>query len=230
EDAEEYVPPTARLDAAVYRQHWNGLRVRVGVHTGLCDIRRDEATKGYDYYGDTANMAARTGAVGNGGQALLTRAAYMSLSTNEREQLEVSALGAVALRGVPRPVEMCQLDAVPGPHLRRAASRPFGAVARRRRRGLRVHHVERRRGRRASRGRPVPPRRRRRAGGAAKKKAAGRGSHSFSWPFSDLFFCGGRVAPTASPSRRRRPEIPARGLESLGTRRYGEAGGKKKRN
>ncbi|RNE95543.1 receptor-type adenylate cyclase, partial [Trypanosoma conorhini] len=34
EDAEGYVPPTARLDAAVYRQHWNGLRVRVGVHTG----------------------------------------------------------------------------------------------------------------------------------------------------------------------------------------------------
>ncbi|RNF02102.1 receptor-type adenylate cyclase, partial [Trypanosoma conorhini] len=47
EDAEGYVPPTARLDAAVYRQHWNGLRVRVGVHTGLCDIRRDEVTKGY---------------------------------------------------------------------------------------------------------------------------------------------------------------------------------------
>ncbi|RNF09287.1 adenylate cyclase, partial [Trypanosoma conorhini] len=47
EDAEEYVPPTARLDAAVYRQYWNGLRVRVGVHTGLCDIRRDEVTKGY---------------------------------------------------------------------------------------------------------------------------------------------------------------------------------------
>ncbi|RNF05744.1 receptor-type adenylate cyclase, partial [Trypanosoma conorhini] len=89
-------------------------RVRVGVHTGLCDIRRDEVTKGYDYYGDTANVAARTEAVGNGGQVLLTRAAYMALGTTEREQLEVTALGAVALRGVPRPVEMYQLDAVPG--------------------------------------------------------------------------------------------------------------------
>ncbi|RNF00951.1 receptor-type adenylate cyclase [Trypanosoma conorhini] len=114
EDAEGYVPPTARLEAAVYRQYWNGLRVRVGVHTGLCDIRRDEVTKGYDYYGGTSNMAARTEAVGNGGQVLLTRAAYMALSTTEREQVEVIALGAVALRGVPEPVEMYQLDAVPG--------------------------------------------------------------------------------------------------------------------
>ncbi|EKF28457.1 receptor-type adenylate cyclase, putative, partial [Trypanosoma cruzi marinkellei] len=36
------------------------------------------------------------------------------LSTAEREQVEVTALGAVALRGVPKPVEMYQLDAVPG--------------------------------------------------------------------------------------------------------------------
>ncbi|PWU91529.1 putative receptor-type adenylate cyclase [Trypanosoma cruzi] len=113
EDA-EYVPPTARLDAAVYRQYWNGLRVRVGVHTGLCDIRHDEVTKGYDYYGGTSNMAARTESVGNGGQVLLTRAAYFALSTAEREQVEVTALGAVALRGVPKLVEMYQLDAVPG--------------------------------------------------------------------------------------------------------------------
>ncbi|RNE97766.1 receptor-type adenylate cyclase [Trypanosoma rangeli] len=114
EDTKGYVPPTARLDAAVYRQYWGGLRVRAGVHTGLCDIRRDEVTKGYDYYGDTANMAARTESVGNGGQVLLTRAAYMALSTAEREEVEVTALGAVALRGVPRPVEMYQVDAVPG--------------------------------------------------------------------------------------------------------------------
>ncbi|KEG13507.1 adenylyl cyclase [Trypanosoma grayi] len=111
---EEYVPPTARLDAAVYRAYWNGLRVRVGVHTGLCDIRHDEVTKGYDYYGRTSNTASRTESVGNGGQVLLTGAAYLALSTAEREQLDVTALGGVALRGVPVPVEMYQLNAVPG--------------------------------------------------------------------------------------------------------------------
>ncbi|ORC90662.1 receptor-type adenylate cyclase [Trypanosoma theileri] len=114
EEDDEYVPPTARLDAAVYGQYWNGLRVRVGMHTGLADIQHDEVTKGYDYYGSTSNMAARTESVANGGQVLLTRATYMALSTAEREQLDVTALGPVALRGVPKPVEMYQLDAVPG--------------------------------------------------------------------------------------------------------------------
>ncbi|KAF8276395.1 receptor-type adenylate cyclase, putative [Trypanosoma cruzi] len=113
EDA-EYEPPTACLNAAVYRQYWGGLRVRVGVHTGVCDIRCGEVTKGFDYYGGTSNMAARTESVANGGQVLLTRAAYFALSTAEREQVEVTALGAVAPRGVPKPVEMYQLDAVPG--------------------------------------------------------------------------------------------------------------------
>ncbi|KEG11169.1 receptor-type adenylate cyclase [Trypanosoma grayi] len=62
---EEYVPPTARLDAAVvYQAYWSGLRVRVGVHTGLSDIRQDEVTKGYDYYGGASNTAARTESVG----------------------------------------------------------------------------------------------------------------------------------------------------------------------
>ncbi|CCD12781.1 unnamed protein product [Trypanosoma congolense IL3000] len=114
EEDVEYKPPTAHLDPCVYRELWNGLRVRVGIHTGLCDIRHDEVTKGYDYYGRTSNMAARTESVANGGQVLLTRAAYLALSTVEREHVSVTSLGAIALRGVPDPVEMYQLDAVPG--------------------------------------------------------------------------------------------------------------------
>ncbi|XP_018644076.1 receptor-type adenylate cyclase, putative [Schistosoma mansoni] len=110
----EYTPPTARLDPEVYSRLWNGLRVRVGIHTGLCDIRHDEVTKGYDYYGRTPNMAARTESVANGGQVLMTRSTYLSLSAEEREQIDVTALGAVTLRGVPKPVEMYQLNAVPG--------------------------------------------------------------------------------------------------------------------
>ncbi|AAZ11035.1 receptor-type adenylate cyclase GRESAG 4, putative [Trypanosoma brucei brucei TREU927] len=114
EDDSDYTPPTASLDPEVYRQLWNGLRVRVGIHTGLCDIRHDEVTKGYDYYGRTSNMAARTESVGNGGQVLMTRSTYLSLSGEEREQLNVTPLGDVPLRGVPKPVEMYQLNAVPG--------------------------------------------------------------------------------------------------------------------
>nr|AGT29399.1 ESAG4 [Trypanosoma brucei] len=114
EDDSDYTPPTARLDPKVYSRLWNGLRVRVGIHTGLCDIRRDEVTKGYDYYGRTSNMAARTESVANGGQVLMTHAAYMSLSAEERQQIDVTALGDVPLRGVPKPVEMYRLNAVPG--------------------------------------------------------------------------------------------------------------------
>ncbi|CCD12513.1 unnamed protein product [Trypanosoma congolense IL3000] len=111
---EGYRPVTACLDPDVYRELWNGLRVRIGIHTGLCDIRHDEVTKGYDYYGHTPNMAARTESVANGGQVLLTEATYLALSAAEREQTDVTSLGLVPLRGMAAPVGMYQLDAVPG--------------------------------------------------------------------------------------------------------------------
>ncbi|EAN78995.1 expression site-associated gene 4 (ESAG4) protein, putative [Trypanosoma brucei brucei TREU927] len=110
----EYTSPTACLDSEVYCRLWSGLRVRIGIHTGLCDIRHDEVTKGYDYYGPTTNMAARTESVANGGQVLLTHATYMSLSESQRHQVDVTALGPVQLRGVPQPVQLYQLNAVPG--------------------------------------------------------------------------------------------------------------------
>ncbi|AAZ11180.1 receptor-type adenylate cyclase GRESAG 4, putative [Trypanosoma brucei brucei TREU927] len=111
---EEYAPPTGYLELSVYQKLWCGLRVRVGIHTGLCDIRCDEVTKGYDYYGRTSIIAAQTESIANGGQVLLTHATYMSLKTAEREQLNVTSLGPVPLCGVPEPVVMYQLEAVPG--------------------------------------------------------------------------------------------------------------------
>nr|CCC96183.1 unnamed protein product [Trypanosoma congolense IL3000] len=110
----DYAPPTARLDSAVYCKLWNGLRVRAGIHTGLCDIRHDEVTKGYDYYGRTPNLAARTESAANGGQVLVTGATYYSLSVAERARLDATPIGPVPLRGVPEPVEMYQLNAVSG--------------------------------------------------------------------------------------------------------------------
>ncbi|KAH8607733.1 Adenylate and Guanylate cyclase catalytic domain [Trypanosoma vivax] len=114
EEDVESRPTTAFLDPSAYNELWNGLRVRVGLHTGLCDIRYDEVTKGYDYYGSTANVAARTEAVAHGGQILLTRATYMALKADERQRLDVTPVGPVPLRGAPVAVEMFQLNAVPG--------------------------------------------------------------------------------------------------------------------
>ncbi|CCD17337.1 unnamed protein product [Trypanosoma congolense IL3000] len=113
QEDKEYAPPSANLDPEVYREMWNGLRVRIGIHTGLCDIRYDQVTKGYDYYGQTTNMAARTESVANGGQVLLTGATYYSLSAAERDKFDVTPLGPVPLRGVSEVVDMFQVNAVP---------------------------------------------------------------------------------------------------------------------
>ncbi|KAG8347607.1 putative receptor-type adenylate cyclase [Trypanosoma vivax] len=113
EDA-QYEPHSARLDPEVYRELWNGLRVRVGVHAGLCEIHRDDATKGYDYFGDVAELGEVLGTVAYGGQVLLTRSAYMALSTLEREQFDVVELEPMTLCDGLEPVELFQLNAVPG--------------------------------------------------------------------------------------------------------------------
>ncbi|KAK7199354.1 receptor-type adenylate cyclase [Novymonas esmeraldas] len=109
-----YVPTTARLSPEEYEGLWRGLRVRMGLHTGLSDIRYDEVTKGYDYYGDTSNMAARTEAIANGGQVVATETTWWALSHDERAGLSHTAMGPQGLRGVPYAVEMYQLNPVPG--------------------------------------------------------------------------------------------------------------------
>ncbi|KAG5482124.1 hypothetical protein CUR178_05981 [Leishmania enriettii] len=111
---DDYEPPTARLSEEEYAALWRGLRVRVGIHTGLSDIRYDEVTKGYDYYGDTSNMAARTEAVANGGQVIATETTWWALSNDERAAVAHTVMGPQGLRGVPFAVEMFQLNAVPG--------------------------------------------------------------------------------------------------------------------
>lgn len=105
---------SAQLGVQEYGNLWNGLRVRIGVHTGLSDIRRDEVTKGFDYYGDTSNMAARTEAIANGGQVIVTEATWWALSDALREQLSCIKMGPQGLRGVPYAVEMYQLNPVLG--------------------------------------------------------------------------------------------------------------------
>ncbi|CAD2221771.1 hypothetical protein AGDE_09234 [Angomonas deanei] len=107
-------PPSYKLNADEYGAMWNGIRVRVGIHTGLSDIRCDDVTGGYDYYGETSNMAARTEAIGNGGQVVMTESTWWALSRSERDELDYKNMGPQGLRGVPYAVVMYQLNAVPG--------------------------------------------------------------------------------------------------------------------
>ena len=107
--------PTADLPRAQYESSWNGLRVRIGIHTGIADIRLDEITHGYDYYGQVTNVAARTESHAQGGQILVSSSTMTALSGSAiLEEMKVSSIGIVALRGVTDPIELFQADAVVG--------------------------------------------------------------------------------------------------------------------
>ncbi len=96
---------------------WNGIRVRVGFHRGMGEIKLDEVTKGYDYYGTVANVAARVESAACGGQVLLTRSAYEELLNSQPSclnEFRMTLLGKTALKGVPEPVEVFELATVLG--------------------------------------------------------------------------------------------------------------------
>ena len=98
---------------------WNGLRVRIGVHTGFAEIKRDKVTKGFDYYGTAANVAARVESVAQGGQVLVSKehlAAVLEVDRNVPADLQVNptSVGEHQLKGVDVPMELFNIDAVPG--------------------------------------------------------------------------------------------------------------------
>jgi class 3 adenylate cyclase len=83
---------------------FNGLRVRIGIHSGEPTIVLDEITKGYDYYGPMVNVAARVESVAQGGQVCVTNDVIKRLPTEDG--LLVRSLGTVTLKGV---VEMTEI-------------------------------------------------------------------------------------------------------------------------
>ena len=104
----------ANLPEERYRSMWNGLRVRIGIHTGPCDIKLDPVTGGYDYYGPTVNAAARTEAQANGGQVLMTKATVDALSSAVMTSLSITSIGDHELRGVAEKMTLYQLVTIPG--------------------------------------------------------------------------------------------------------------------
>ena len=104
----------ANLPEDAYRSMWNGLRVRIGMHTGPCDIKLDRITGGYDYYGPTVNAAARTEAQANGGQVLITKATLDALSPAVASSLNTTSIGDHVLRGITEKVTLLQLGTIAG--------------------------------------------------------------------------------------------------------------------
>ncbi|CAJ1012808.1 putative Adenylate and Guanylate cyclase catalytic domain/Domain (DUF1935) [Leishmania naiffi] len=92
---------------------WSGLRVRAGIHCGLVEVHLDKVTKGYDYYGNVVNTAARTESISCGGQVICTSSVVDALTEEEQNTVQFVPLGPHQLRGVTAPIEMYELRTVP---------------------------------------------------------------------------------------------------------------------
>jgi class 3 adenylate cyclase len=115
----------AAIDAqrALLDREWEvdgGLRVRMGLHSGEAHLAGD------DYGGFEVNRAARIAGAGHGGQIVLSEATRGLANDSMPDGVLIRDLGLHALKGVPRPERLFQLD-VPGlrtdfPPLRTAGS------------------------------------------------------------------------------------------------------------
>jgi predicted ATPase/class 3 adenylate cyclase len=83
------------------------LRVRMGLHTGEAYLAGD------DYGGFEVNRAARIAAAGHGGQIVLSETTRALVADALADGIAIRDLGRHALRDVPRPEQLFQLD-VPG--------------------------------------------------------------------------------------------------------------------
>ena len=102
----------AAIDAqrAIAAHEWPDrvdFRVRIGLHSGEAYLAGD------DYGGFEVNRAARIAAAGHGGQVLLSEPTRALVIDALPDGVSVSDLGSHALRDVPRPEHLYQLD-VPG--------------------------------------------------------------------------------------------------------------------
>uniref|UniRef100_A0A0A9WRB1 Receptor-type adenylate cyclase n=1 Tax=Lygus hesperus TaxID=30085 RepID=A0A0A9WRB1_LYGHE len=113
-DNPEYISPTLVIDPLQYAARWNGLRVRIGMHTGLCKIKFSDELNGFDYTGETVQIAARMTSIANGGQTLMNEATWYALSFEERERFDYNNLESRRVNGLRVPLEIYQLNAIPG--------------------------------------------------------------------------------------------------------------------
>eukprot|EP00667_Euglena_gracilis_P004647 EG_transcript_4669 len=93
-----------------YSKLWNGLRVRIGIHYGLGDVMYDEVSKGFDYYGNVVNTAARIESIAHGGQIVVSQNLLDALSAPLDPAIGCSAkLGTYPLRGVVDPPALVEV-------------------------------------------------------------------------------------------------------------------------
>ena len=101
----------------------DGLRVRMGIHTGEANERRG------DYFGPAVNRAARIMAAGHGGQVLLSGVSAQLLGT--ASLIPLTNLGEHRLNDLGRPEHLWQLGDETFPALRTLDRRPHSLPAQR---------------------------------------------------------------------------------------------------
>jgi len=88
---------------------FNGPRVRCGIHLGQPCIVWDEVAKGYDYYGEAVNKAAKIEAIAIGGQTLASEEVVDSLPENVLPRIHARLVGCVRLKGFAQEHEIFSL-------------------------------------------------------------------------------------------------------------------------
>lgn len=87
-----YESPMLMLDPLQYAARWNGIRARIGMHTGLCTIEYHSEMKGFDYTGETVKNATRITSLANGGQTIMSEDTWYALTREERERFDYNNL------------------------------------------------------------------------------------------------------------------------------------------
>eukprot|EP00796_Vickermania_ingenoplastis_P008068 gene8068-5620_t len=111
---ENYTNYTPILSPEEYQALWNGPRVRVGVHTGICGVHYASSFKRYRYFGAPVKTSLFVEEMGQGGQSLVTEATWDFLAPEEISSLDYTYLGPHNVRGEDHPVSLYLLNAVPG--------------------------------------------------------------------------------------------------------------------
>jgi len=97
---------------------FNGIRIRMGIHTGEPNCRRNPVTGRMDYFGPVVNRTSRVSDVAHGGQITITQEMYDILQDEKTKQDErfegdafpvVKDLGVHSLKGIKQEVRIYEL-------------------------------------------------------------------------------------------------------------------------
>lgn len=91
-----------------------GLRVRMGIHCGDCNSRRNPITKRMDYFGSSVNRCARVADSAHGGQVIVTDSVIENINESQYDAslVKVNKLGEYSYKGIDGVVPVYQISSI----------------------------------------------------------------------------------------------------------------------